>query len=337
MTETRIRVSTGGRLQLGFRYFGSAGSRVFGGVGVGIDQPRTAVSVRPADRIVCEHDRAKTFANRSVELLSVPGAEVTVEEELPVHHGYGSGTRLALATYTAIAEVYGERTAIREAAANLGRGRRSAAGIETFERGGLALDAGQPSSILREGRPWDVPKILGRFEVPEGWRFLLVTPAIEPGESGSQERHRIRRAIEHASTALDARARTATYEDLLPGIITKDLDRFGSGITALDRVTGEAFAQPQEGLHRETCGRVLDILLESAVLTGGGQSSWGPLVYACTDSNDAERAAQLGQEALREVGAQGTVRVVRPAATGRQIDAIDGIQTNQGAPPNTKE
>ena len=181
------RVETGGRLHFGFLNLSLANERLYGSLGVALDQPRVVVEAEHADRAVCGHDRARPYVERACSLLDVPGADVAVREELPVHVGLGSGTQLALAVLAAVARVHDLAPEVRTRAPELGRGGRSGVGVATFESGGFVLDAGHPTERFTTDRPprgeWEVPPVAARHDVPADWRFVLVLPEAEIGRA----------------------------------------------------------------------------------------------------------------------------------------------------------
>ena len=110
------RVGTGARLHFGFLNLSLAHERLYGGLGVALDAPRTVLRVERADGIDAPDEVTAGYARRAVELLDVPGASVDVESAVPRHAGLGSGTQLALAVYAGVAGAYGLTPDHREAA-----------------------------------------------------------------------------------------------------------------------------------------------------------------------------------------------------------------------------
>jgi len=319
------RVRTGARLQVGFLNLSLARNRIYGGVGFAIDEPSLSVSAERADRIECADPDAAAYARRSVELLDVPGAEVTVESALPRHVGLGSGTQLALAVYAAIASAYDRAVDVRRAAPELDRGGRSGVGVAAFERGGFVIDAGHPRERFTTDRPprgeWSVPPVSVRHDLPEDWRFVLVRPDLEPGVSGDAEDDRMRATIEGASPGVSGDIATTVTLELLPAIATGDRAGFGDAVAEIDRLNGVWYTDEQGGVYRPRVGAVVDELDASRAVAGTGQSSWGPAVYGVTETSLAEEARRAGRSALETAGIDGDVVVVEPRNRGATIDA----------------
>src|SRR6056297_2859413 len=163
------RVAAGARLHFGFQNLSLAHQRLYGSLGVALDSPEAEVIADPAETVRCSHDDAREYVRRAVELLDVPGADVTVERTLPRHVGLGSGTQLALAVLAAVARASDRAARVRERAPALGRGGRSGVGVAAFEGGGFVLDAGHPTERFTTERPargeWRVPAVAARHAV----------------------------------------------------------------------------------------------------------------------------------------------------------------------------
>lgn len=317
------RVSVGARLHVGFRNLTRTGELVFGGIGVAIDRPRVVVRARPAASVRCANDRARRFAEATCTLLEVDGARVSVERTLPPHRGYGSGTQLALAVYAAVAGATGASPTFRDHAPALDRGRRSGVGIATFERGGFVVDGGHAPDASHLDDPtadWDAPRCAIRREIPTDWRFLLVDPDVPPGRHREAEERSMRAVLAAGEPEIAADVEAALAEDVLPGVRDDDVERFGAGIARIDRRNGTWFSVEQADRYREGVGAVVRSLRASGAVHGVGQSSWGPLVYGVTRTNDAAAARRAGERALERAGREGSIRLVRPRNAGYDID-----------------
>ncbi|WP_232702648.1 beta-ribofuranosylaminobenzene 5'-phosphate synthase family protein [Halobacterium wangiae] len=318
------RVETGGRLHFGFLNLSLANERLYGSLGVGLDQPRVIVEAERAERVVCTHDRAREYVERSCSLLDVPGADVAVRAELPVHVGLGSGTQLALAVLAAVARAHDRTPEVRARAPELGRGGRSGVGVATFESGGFVLDAGHPTERFTTDRPprgeWTVPPVAARHDVPTDWRFVLVLPDAPPGKSDEGEDESMRAAVESAEGGLADRISGVVTRRVLPALATGDVEEFGAGVAAVGRLNGAWYADEQGGVYRPPAGAIVDGLADSPAVSGAGQSSWGPAVYGVTDEARASAAEAAGRDALDAAGVDGDVLVVAPRNTGATIE-----------------
>jgi beta-ribofuranosylaminobenzene 5'-phosphate synthase len=318
------RVSVGGRIHFGFQNLSLAHDRLYGGIGVALDSPRLVVEAERSETVDCGDPDAASYVERAVEVLDVPGARVTIPESLPRHVGLGSGTRLALAILVAVARAYDRTADVRALAPELGRGGRSGVGVATFETGGLVVDAGHPTTLFTSAAPeegeWSVPPVLARHDVPEEWRFLLVTPEAEPGVSGAPEERRIRAVVERADPGIADDVALALTRELLPAVAVGDHEAFGEAVDRLSRLNGAWYADEQGGVYRPPAGELVEELHAIPGISGAGQSSWGPTVYGITHESVADRAAAGARDALDDIGHDGTVQVVAADNEGARIE-----------------
>jgi len=319
------RVAVGGRLHFGFLNLSLAHERLYGSLGVALDEPRTVVAAEPADAVRCDHDAGREYARRAVELLDVRGADVTVERTLPRHVGLGSGTQLALAVLAAVACAHGREPRVRERAPELGRGGRSGVGVATFSSGGFVLDAGHPTERFTADRPpegeWSVPPVAARHEVPDDWRFVVALPDAEPGRNGDAEDASMRSVVERADPALADEIATVVTRRVLPALATDDHEAFGAAVAEVGRLNGAWYADQQGGVYRPPVGRVVSVLSDSAAIAGAGQSSWGPAVYGVTTADRAAAAREAAREALSAADVGGEVLVAEPRNRGARIES----------------
>ena len=248
---TRASVTGYARLHFGFCNLSLARERLYGSVGVGLDRPSIRVTATPAAAVRCAHPTVREYAARSVDLLDVSGADLTVESEFPRHVGLGSGTQFALATLVAVARAHDETVDPREAAPELGRGGRSGIGVATFDDGGFVLDAGHPTTRFTTDRPalgrWSVPPVAARHPIPDDWRFLVVGPDASSGPSGDDEECSMRSAGGWGSPSQGGR----------PG--GGGAERVGEGGRGGEGRNGRASSDLRGAGCRATAGRVTSV------------------------------------------------------------------------------
>jgi beta-ribofuranosylaminobenzene 5'-phosphate synthase len=275
-----MRVTAPGRLHFGLLSVPVAGdpdppARLFGGVGLMIEEPSVRLTVSRAKEWSAtgpEAQRAlgfaRTFATSSPDL-----SPHTIEVECcpEPHAGLGSGTALALAVAKALAVEagYGDWPAT-ELAVRVGRGLRSAVGVHGFERGGLIVEAGKLPGEA-------VAPLVGHYEFPAEWRIMLARPAGAPAWHGARERGAFARLGRNNPT--DALCRIV-LTGMLPALAGRDLDAFGEALHEYNARAGEAFAAEQGGSYADPAVAELVGLLRRAGVKGVGQSSWGPTVFA---------------------------------------------------------
>lgn len=314
MSVDTVRVTAGARAHFGFLNLSLAHERLYGGIGVALEKPQVTVTATRADRLHAP-DLVQEYARRSVDILGVPGADVSVETAIPRHVGLGSGTQHALATCAAIAGAYGRTVEPRAVAPDLGRGGRSGVGVGAFETGGFLVDGGHPTERFTTARPpdgeWTVPPVVARHDVPQHWRFLLVLPDVDPGRSGRDEDRSIRSVVERADGAVGNRIAGILARRLLPSVPADDPATFGEAISEIGRLNGGWYADEQGGVYRPPAGSIVDHMAGHPAVLGATQSSWGPTTVGVTTADRAPSARQVGQEALASSGLDGTVRMVR--------------------------
>lgn len=319
-----VEVGTGARLHFGFQNLSLAHERLYGGIGVGLERPRVVVEATPADRIVCDDSTVVPYLDAVVDLLGVDGVKVTVSERFDRHVGFGSGTQIALACLVATARAHDREVDPRQCAPDLGRGGRSGVGVATFEFGGFVVDVGHPTERFTTSPPgpgsWTVPQPIGTWLLPESWRFVLITPEGDCGQSGSEEDESIRSIVERADARIADDIATLLSRQLLPAVVEENLDGFGTAIARLGRLNGAWFADEQGGVYRPPAGELIEHLDRSSAIAGAGQSSWGPTVYGLTTSEQKAAAIEQAESALDRTGVEGTIRFVAPSQSGASID-----------------
>ncbi|AAV45358.1 MULTISPECIES: beta-ribofuranosylaminobenzene 5'-phosphate synthase family protein [Haloarcula] len=316
-------VTTAARLHFGFQNLSLAHERLYGGVGLALDEPRLTVEATRADTVQCDDPATEPYVQRVVDVLDVPGAAVSVEERFPRHVGLGSGTQLSLATLIAVVRAYDRTADARTYAPQLGRGGRSGVGVAAFESGGFIVDGGHPTERFTAEPPaegdWDVPPVLAHHDVPAHWRFVIVVPDTDPGQSGSAEDQSMRQAVERADPGIADEISTLLTRRVLPAIATRDHDDFGQAAARLGRLNGAWYADEQGGVYRPPAGALVDSLASAPVISGAGQSSWGPTVWGLTTADYESEARDAGVLALDAADVDGTVRVVAPRNTGASL------------------
>jgi beta-ribofuranosylaminobenzene 5'-phosphate synthase len=205
----------------------------------------------------------------------------------------------------------------------LGRGGRSGVGVTTFERGGFVADAGHPTEQFTTTPPergnWTVPRPIARHDLPEEWRFVLVTPDVADGKSGVPEEESMRAVVERADPGIADEIAHLLVRRLLPAAAEGDVSAFGAAVARLGRLNGAWYADEQGGVYRPPAGQLVDRLSDSPVVYGAGQSSWGPTVYGLTRAEGLASATEAAEAALAAAGVDGEIRTAAPRNAGRTV------------------
>jgi len=293
-----VRIQTGARLHFGPLTNGLQRGRLFGGIGMMIDWPRLEVTVRrcevdcgdvPAELETKVGEIRDCYRERYGAASSRP-LSVAVKSQTGLHAGLGTGTQLAMAIAAGIDRLLDGHHTLVELAQAVGRGHRSALGVHGFQQGGFLVDGGK-----REAG--ELGTLVARQAVPPEWRILLVTPADTHGLSGADEL-RAFETLEAMPEAVTNQLCRLVLMDLLPALQEHDFTGFSSALHAYGALVGDYFAAIQGGRYADPrmC-RLVEWLRESGV-TGVGQSSWGPTIFAFCENED--RANRLQARILLE-------------------------------------
>jgi beta-RFAP synthase len=281
-------------------------SRRFGGVGLMIEDPNLVLSIEPAKHWTATgpmSERALNFANGfGAQISELSPHTIIVEEAPPAHSGLGSGTQLGLTVAKALAVAAGnlDWTSV-ELARRVGRGLRSAVGVHGFERGGLIVEAG------KRGDEAVAPLIISA-SLPEAWRIVVVLPEHRPVMFGAPELA----AFEGLAANPDAAESLCRLVllGMLPALREVDCRAFGEAVYDFNARVGELFASVQRGRYAGMrCSEIVSFL-RGIGISGVGQSSWGPALFAIVE--DSDRAASIANQ-LRERFGSATAWVTRPA------------------------
>ncbi|MGD9911066.1 beta-ribofuranosylaminobenzene 5'-phosphate synthase, partial [Methanothrix sp.] len=319
----RVIIETPARIHMTLTVLCGEAGRVDGGVGIALDKPNIVVEGE-IDRDLSvegeQSERALEAAKRVAERFGLGGARISVRSCYRTHVGLGSGTQLAVAVGKALCELYGEKASIREIASAVSRGGTSGIGVAAFEMGGFIVDGGhtfgpgreksdfRPSSASSGVRP---PPVIARHDFPESWRIVLAVPNIEKGAYGQREIDIFR---EYCPVPL-SEVQELCYQimvRMMPSVVEEDLDAFGM---AVNRIQQLGFKRVEVELQHP----MIKMLMQEMVSAGAacaGLSSFGPTVYAVTDTNtrDIESAAR---DVMGDIG--GEIIITRSRNEGARI------------------
>jgi beta-RFAP synthase len=288
MSARRVTVCAPSRLHFGMFSFGQPGVRQFGGVGAMIEKPEVQIAISPsadfyvkgslASRAAAAAERAWRAAGHKGK----PACRVDVVRVPRQHVGLGVGTQLAMAVAAGLYAHFDEPPVPPgELARRLGRGKRSAVGLHGFAHGGLLVEAGKHD--LEQDSP-----LVTRCDLPATWRFVLICPRSATGLSGDCENQAFMQVACVDSRVTDRLCREALLE-LVPSALKADFHRFSRSLFRFGSLFGECFAPFQGGVYSSAHAAETVSLLRELGVEGAGQSSWGPVVYALADCEDAGR------------------------------------------------
>ncbi len=322
-----LQITTGSRLHFGPLAVGEVPGRLFGGLGLMLEQPGIRMLARAADTDSCTGPeeaapcvaRALAAVRNAVPALAATGLAVELRQIIPRHYGLGSGTQLALATAQAAS---GETVVpATQLARWTGRGLRSAIGIHGHQQGGFLVDAGKRS-------PEAIGTLALRMAFPEDWPILLWLPRGAPGLSGEDERRAFARLPAMPSNTTD-RLCAVILRELVPALVERHHPSFSRALQTYGALVGEYFStvQGEGGIWSDPRGRDVARWLQTQGIEGIAQSSWGPTIAAVLP--DAATAARLLQTWPFDPE---TLRLTRARNRGADVTVVATDPTSHGEP-----
>ena len=328
----KVRISTPSRLHFGLIDFNGGLGRIDGGAGVAISRPRNVLSVSSSDRFRVNGPDPGTIAGIARRICDklgkpLPDIEITVEEQIHNHAGFGSKTQISLALAYAICREHGiSYASIDELARLVGRGGTSGIGVRAFDRGGFILDCGHGFGPGREktsclpssaSNARLAPQVM-RCDIPEGWRFVLVTPLYDEGSHGKSEVDIFQSNFPINAAEVDRICRIVLMQ-MVPGILERDIATFGSAINGIQAI---GFKKVEIQLKAPLVPNLLAIM-NSAGSYGSGMSSFGPTVFGLADSDrKAERIQKAVTGYLDDMDIAHQSWIAEPNNTGVLISGL---------------
>jgi beta-ribofuranosylaminobenzene 5'-phosphate synthase len=328
LDERRVIVETPSRIHLALLDMHGGIGRVDGGIGISLGEPGILLDVNQSGETLARggDERARETAEKAAlrvlaGIRAAGGVAITLRRVYPSHVGLGSGSQIALAVARGICELFGRNLPVKELARLVGRGGTSGIGTAAFEHGGFIVDGGhafgsgtektgfRPSSASDGVHP---APVIARHDFPQDWRVVLATPRLPEGASGGRELEIFRSAC---PVPLEE-VRETCHEVLmrmLPGVVEKDLDLFGK---AVNRIQELGFKRVEIALQPPVIPLLIDEMKRAGAACAG-MSSFGPTVYAITDTGapGISRAA----EAFMEERGGGVAWISPPRNTGAAV------------------
>ncbi|MCA9248987.1 MAG: hypothetical protein KDA42_17800 [Planctomycetales bacterium] len=276
------------RLHLGMLSFGHADMRQFGGAGLMIEQPGIQLRLAPAAGFEAAGplaDRVRATADRFAGLTgmsALPPCRIEVVSAPPEHSGLGVGTSLSLSVVFALRRLLElPEIPLSELARLAGRGRRSAVGTYGIESGGLIVEAGKYADEPLAPR-------IARVAIPAEWRFVLVADQAPSGVSGEKEQQAFA-TLPPVPRNVSAELCRELLMEMLPAAELGDFERFSASVYRYGLAAGGCFAAAQGGPFAHAgLGRLVE-KMRSLGVTGVGQTSWGPTLFALLPDESSAR------------------------------------------------
>lgn len=222
------------------------------------------------------------------------GYHFKLKEIFPSHSGLGSGTQLSLAVAKLILKLNDQDLPATSMAEIVGRGGTSGIGTASFERGGFIVDGGHKKDIKKDFLPSSAskaspPPVLARYDFPQDWKIIMVIPPVERKVFGDGEVNIFQKYCPIPLKEVQELTHLL-FMKMMPAVLEEDLDCFGE---AVNSIQGIGFKKIELELQNPFISELMDNLRNSGAV-GVGMSSFGPTVYAVTDTNIKEicRAAR---------------------------------------------
>jgi len=321
----RITVKTGCRLHLGFLDLTGDLGRLYGSIGVSLENPGTIITAEKSRRLIVVHSNNSeksildVVARFSRHYQLQPATKIHLVDGIPRHSGLGSGTQLALAVATALARMFDIDASVREISCIMDRGKRSGVGIACFEGGGFIVDSGRKNASRDAvGGP---PSIVFRHDFPTDWCFVIAIPEVQKGLFGRDEENAMSNL--NPSRKISEEICRLTQMKLLPALIDRDIVEFGEALTEIDMRTGMYFEQTQGGIYREAITKDLVRFMLECGVYGVGQSSWGPTIYGLVEEHGSQVTADKVKNFFAERKIGGEAFVAHCRNRGAEITVTD--------------
>jgi beta-ribofuranosylaminobenzene 5'-phosphate synthase len=271
------RVEAPARLHLGFASTGEVLTPWFG-IGLSLEEPRTVVEARRLCKegiLLQGHfwDEAEEVVRTLCRELGVEGGvKIRVEESPPRHVGLGTTTQLYLSILTALSLLVGRRIDEEVLVRRGFVGAFSRVGVAAFKRGGFIVDLGVGHDARRSYLS---------LLFPDDWWVVLARPLGKHGHPRRGEGDKIRSL--RYGLERELRLSRLLFQRIIPGVLERELELFGEGLSQYQRTVGEAFSHLQGGVFNPDSAPIIEIMEQQGLL-GTGQSSWGPTCYGFTES-----------------------------------------------------
>ncbi|MDR2203728.1 MAG: kinase [Nitrososphaerota archaeon] len=301
----KVYIKTPARLHFGLIDLNGDLGRMFGGLGVAINQPNIIIHAQHAKGLTVtgeESALATSFVDRFFKTYPAkPNVHLYIEKTIPAHTGLGSGTQFALAIATALAKLTNTNASTSELALAMGRAQRTGVGTAIFQNGGFVVDGGK--KVAQN----NVPPLIYHQPFPKEWRFIVAVLNVQKGLSNSAEKLAFSKLQPMRAEEVAKICRLTMFK-LIPSLVEKNLESFGEALTDIQIITGNYFAHVQGGTYSN-----IDIVntlefIKRLGICGFGQSSWGPTVYGVVKQSEAKETIKKVKTYLaKNVGGQAFV------------------------------
>jgi beta-ribofuranosylaminobenzene 5'-phosphate synthase len=314
-----IKITTPCRLHITLIDMNGEIGRMDGGAGLTLSSPNVKITAEEAEGIQIEglHEFADKM-KRAAEVLLPEGRgiKINVEELIPSHVGFGSGTQSALAAAAAVNELYGLGKSVRELAFAVKRGGTSGIGVTAFENGGFIVDGGHRFKDKGAFMPSAASKVppgpvLFREDFPD-WDIVVAVP----NEKGMHDQEEIDVFRKFCPLPIEEVREVAhvVLMKMMPAVIEEDIEYFGAAVNQVQTV---GFNKRENLIWPDFVKNIASFMRNRSY--GAGVSSFGPVVYSFVDNKAEGRQIQSEVQAILDESVGGTVFMTRAKNRGAEI------------------
>jgi beta-ribofuranosylaminobenzene 5'-phosphate synthase len=279
-----LRIRTPSRIHMTLIDLNGEIGRVDGGIGITLEEPFIEITAEKSEKVIVkgDPDLRERMQKACEAVCPGKGVSIKIKKSYWNHIGLGSGTQAALAAGIAVARLYDMDISLRDIAIKVGRGGTSGIGIGSFEKGGFLLDGGHRMSAKKAFLPSSfasgVPPapLLLNYPFPD-WDIVLAIPPMK-GAHDLYEKDIFAKECPIPLREVEELSHIILMQ-MLPSILEGDLDTFGKAVYKIQDI---GFKKRELDLQKGA--RELIGVMRDAGAPGAGMSSFGPTVYAITDS-----------------------------------------------------
>lgn len=314
-----IRVITPCRLHMTLIDMNGEIGRMDGGAGLTLSSPNVKITAEESDGIQIEGLQGFADRMRKAAEALLPageGIKITVEQLIPAHVGFGSGTQTSLAVAAAVNEMYGLEKSVRELAITVKRGGTSGIGVTAFEKGGFIVDGGHKSKDKGAFMPSAASRVppgpvLFREDFPD-WDVVIALP----NEKGMHDQEEIDVFRKFCPLPIEEVREIShvVLMQMMPAVIEEDIESFGAAINHVQTV---GFNKRESLIWPDFVKNIASLMRSRSY--GAGVSSFGPVVYAFVDNREEGRQLQTEVQKMLDESVGGVTMMTRAKNSGAEI------------------
>ncbi len=307
--------------------------RIDGGVGLTIEEPKLILEAKPQDKCTQiffkesqglseelmrdYREKIENTVKKITEFLKIDsGFKFEVKKTYPAHSGLGSGTQLSLAAAKLVLNLHDYDMNASQIAKLVGRGGTSGIGVRAFDDGGFIIDGGHKIDEKPDFLPSSASKaspapLIARYDFPQEWNVILAIPNVPAGASGKKEVNIFQECCPINLEEVQKLSHLILMK-MMPSVVEQDLDSFGSAVNEIQDI---GFKKIEVEFQDAIINEIIENM-RNAGAAGVGMSSFGPTIYAVTDTNTKD-ISKAAQSTMKEVG--GKVIATRAKNSGAKV------------------